>query len=82
MVRSASENSGNGGEAGDLKMSASSYELKILGSQYLIDKLKILKDMCITREHQQVICGNSLRPSHPVSAAALKPKSVNTLGLD
>ena len=33
MVRSASENSGSGGEAGDLKMSASSYALKILGSQ-------------------------------------------------
>jgi hypothetical protein len=33
MVRSASENSGNGGEAGDVKMSASSYALKILGSQ-------------------------------------------------
>lgn len=32
------------------------------GPKILI-KLKILRGMCITRQHQQVICGNSLRPS-------------------
>jgi hypothetical protein len=42
------------------------------GPKILI-KLKILRGMCTTRKHQQVICGNSLKP--PVSPCQRLPWS-------